>query len=332
MADRVVAFICDGDPMAGLGHVSRCVGLAEAWSERGVRPVFVGPVDAAARLVDAAGFAIDPAVLDTAVHAVAVDSYRMSDAEIAAIAARHPVVCIDDFAARAAYPCVAVVNVTMHGEELEYPDGVPLVLAGPRHLIIRRSLREFRAAGNAVPADAPVDAVVVAIGGVDHHDLGARVVRALARVSEPPSVRVLVPSGAPSVALLDAVAGHGRAAVLTGVFALAEMLAGTGAVISGGGLTKYEAAYAGVATAVLSQTAEQDHDTERFAALGLGLDLGPAAADGDDAIAAAIDRFVTDRAYRRALVETSLQYFPPDPTAAVVRALDDALARNAGGA
>ena len=60
MADRTVAFVCDGDRMAGLGHTSRCVGLAEAWNERGVTPLFVGPVDGAARLVTAAGFAIDP--------------------------------------------------------------------------------------------------------------------------------------------------------------------------------------------------------------------------------------------------------------------------------
>ena len=190
----------------------------------------------------------------------------------------------------------------------------------------------FRAGAEAVPADAPVDAAVVAIGGVDHHDLGARVVGALARVRDTPSVRVLVPSGSPSSALLEAAASHGRALVVTGVFSLAEMLAGTGIIISGGGLTKYEAAYAGVATAAVGQTPEQDRDTERFAALGLGLDLGPAAAEGDDALAGAIDRFVTDRAYRRALVETSLRYFPPDPTAAVASALDDVLARNAGGA
>ena len=332
MAERAVAFVCDGDRMAGLGHTSRCVALAEAWNERGVAPVFVGPVEAAARLVTEAGFAVDPAALDAELLAVVVDSYRMPDAELEAMAGRHRLVCIDDFATRATYPCVAVVNVTMHADELDYPARVPLVLRGPRHLLVRRSLRSFRARAAAAPAGERVDEAVVAIGGVDHHDLGARVVAALARVADTPSVRVLVPSGSPSPALLDAVRSHGRASVVTGVFSLAEMLAGTGVIISGGGLTKYEAAYAGVATAAIGQTPEQDRDTERFAALGLGLDLGPAAAAGDVALSDAIDRFVTDRAYRRALVETSIGYFPPDPTAAVASALDDVLGATGDGA
>ncbi len=308
-----------------------------------MKPVFAGRFDPpAARLVDAAGFArraVDPTALgaepgpdlddlDGEITAVVVDSYRLADADLEAIARRHPLVCVDDFAERGAYPCVAVVNVAMHADELSYPATVPFIARGPRFLLVRRALRAFRAAGAARPPGERVEQAVVAIGGVDHHDLGARVVGALASASEPPAVRVLVPSGAPSAALRAAVAAHGRAEIVTGVASLAEVVAGTDAVFAGGGLTKYEAAYAGVATASVVQNPEQARDTERFAALGLGLDLGPAAAEGDHALAAAVDRFVADRAYRRALVETSTRYFPIDPTAAVVAALDDVLVRS----
>ncbi|MBH1964884.1 MAG: hypothetical protein I8H77_11145 [Comamonadaceae bacterium] len=65
-------------------------------------------------------------------------------------------------------------------------------------------------------------------------------------------------------------------------------------VISGGGLTKYECAYAGITNACLSLTDLQDQDTREMAAQGLTLDLGPAETSEIARVRGRIHEFISD--------------------------------------
>ena len=59
---RRVLVRCDGTRETGLGHVSRCLALAEALAEREIASIFCGAFDAPARrLLGEAGIPIEPA-------------------------------------------------------------------------------------------------------------------------------------------------------------------------------------------------------------------------------------------------------------------------------
>jgi spore coat polysaccharide biosynthesis predicted glycosyltransferase SpsG len=145
---------------------------------------------------------------------------------------------------------------------------------------------------------------MVAIGGVDRHGAGQHVVAALERRPDPPAVDVV--AGASAERLADA-------------------LAAADAVISGGGLTKYEAAYTGTPVAVVSQTPEEYDDTRAFVAAGFGFDLGAGAAAGG--LAEGVGRFLDDAGARAVMHERTLAAFPAHSTAAAVRAFCERMSR-----
>lgn len=332
-----VLFRCDAGPSMGHGHLSRCLALAEALEERGAASTFAGSFDAAAtERIRRAGASLLPlpAELGSAADAQATAQARRSagaaalvvdgyafDADYLARVAEGPLVVIDDFARLSRYPAgAAILNFGLGAEALRYRGDRLQLFLGPAYLLARRALRRARAApaGRATPPAR----VLVAIGGYDRSRAALRTVQALLALPRPAAIRVLSGGAGedPELerALASAPSGSRQEAGLDG---LAEPLTWADACVTGGGLTKYEAAYLGVPTAVLSQTAEQAADTARFAARGLCADLG--LAEGLDAprLLEGLSRFVGDAAALRALAGAGRAAFPEDPTASAAAAV-----------
>jgi len=101
---------------------------------------------------------------------------------------------------------------------------------------------------------------------------------------------------------------------------VASALAEADAVISGGGLMKYEAAYTGLPVAALSQTVHEHLETKSFAAAGLGFAIGLGEAMSDAELGAQLDAFLDDHQLLAALRAACLEVFPEDPTGAVADA------------
>jgi spore coat polysaccharide biosynthesis predicted glycosyltransferase SpsG len=99
--------------------------------------------------------------------------------------------------------------------------------------------------------------------------------------------------------------------------------------VSGGGLTKYEAAYLGVPVGVLSQTSEQADETRRFASHGLALDLGLWCETGERELRDGLARLYRDAGLRDALGATGLRIFPDDPTARAAESVGSVIERAA---
>jgi spore coat polysaccharide biosynthesis predicted glycosyltransferase SpsG/RimJ/RimL family protein N-acetyltransferase len=244
-----VAFRCDGGERIGAGHVARCLQIARAFEAAGDEPLFVGAYDGVARaLLDAAGMpqaAPGPgaAGLPERIGAAVVDSYAIEPAELARAAHAASVAAISD-----ADPVPGVTTLTYHLDasteaELCGPDYAPVdpAFAGAR-----------RARG--------LERVLLSLGGgnaaadVRERALGA--------------ARALGP-------LELAEAGGPDGPVEAG---LVERARWADVAISGGGLTPYELACAGVPAVIVALADNQRRVVRAFAEHGLAVGVEDAGA------------------------------------------------------
>lgn len=174
----MILFRADGNPSIGTGHVMRCLSLADAFLERGVRTEFVLAGPDMEPLIRQRGFecrvlgsAYDrmedelpmllPLLEEMRPSCVVLDSYFVTAKYMGAVKARAPLVYIDDQNAFP-YPADVVVNYNLYGEETPYPPGKTYLL-GPRYAPLRRQFRGL------VPREErmAVEQVLISTGGTD---------------------------------------------------------------------------------------------------------------------------------------------------------------------
>jgi UDP-2,4-diacetamido-2,4,6-trideoxy-beta-L-altropyranose hydrolase len=327
-ASSLVAFRCDGIPATGLGHLSRCLGLAEALEEQGAAVRFFGEYgNAARRMLQSAsvtfeaveGWSGSALVARVACGAagVVVDSYQIDADAIAEAGVVAPVLVVDDFARLPSYACAAILNFTVAAPGLAYPP-FPRRLLGPSYFLVRRSLRRLRA---SLARPAPrASRVLLSFGGGAWQAAARAALDALLELAPSLAVTVVAGSGEDEgvAARVERFEGGGR--VLRDLPDLSEPFAWADACVSGGGLTKYEAAYLGLPVAVLSRTADEASETKRFVGEGLAIDLGDPFAVDRARVHGGLAGLIGDEGLRSRLHEAGRARFSPDPTTAAARA------------
>ena len=312
---------CDATRDIGFGHLSRCIALAEALRLEGTVCSFSGDYDAAAKeQIAAAGFdAGEIASPDF----VIVDSYRIDGSDLAAIReGGNRVVLFDDFCALDAYPVDVILNFTVEGPTYDYPEG-PTLVRGPQYLPARRKLVEARSGSIERSRSGAVRNLLVAIGGSDPKQIAARLVAILRDRHADLCLHALAADDPGLEAMLRDFAGGSR--ILARLPDLSEQFVWADAVVSGGGLIKYESAYMGVPCAAIAQNEGQDGESKAFAGAGLVFDLGLADDVSDEELAGKLDLFLSDAQLRETMASRMRGAFPPDPGAHAARAILEAL-------
>ena len=211
---RAVAIRVDASAQIGIGHVMRCLTLADALAARGARVRFIsrhlpahlharirecghesvllpgapaGEIDDVAHAgwleVPQAADALDTrrALSDTRWDALIVDHYAIDirwERALRGAAAR--LVVIDDLADRL-HDCDVLLDQNVYPDmETRYLGKVPSaceLLIGPRFALLRREFREWRT--RVAPREGRVRRIMVCFGGVDAADLTSIALAAL---------------------------------------------------------------------------------------------------------------------------------------------------------
>jgi len=231
-------------------------------------------------------------------------------------------VVIDDFGRLARYDCSAVLNCTVNAPHIDYPVGKALYLLGPEYFLARRRLRLMRQKTRR--RKGAVQRVLVAIGGVDTSDLARLLVSILLDIAPDLSLHVVVGRSYQYVSELSSLVARfrGPSYVVIQLPDLAEELVWADMCVCGGGLTKYESAYMGVPTAVLSQNLEQAHDTVHFATKGLAFDLGLGKNNNETMVKSRLSDLIASRSLRESLSTAGLACFPEDSTRRCAKAFE----------
>ncbi|MBM3947380.1 MAG: UDP-2,4-diacetamido-2,4,6-trideoxy-beta-L-altropyranose hydrolase, partial [SAR202 cluster bacterium] len=307
-AGRKVLFRADGSPRLGLGHIMRCLALAEGLQERGTVPVFLVRDEDPAVIdrVKRAGYHVEvlpkaPAQADerrvierlfsssdglprlvvtdlcNSDMLADLDTYRCYLDSLKGMSA--DLVTIDDLNTFA-FPSDVVVNPNCGAERLPYQrSSSATYLLGPRYFLFRQEFREAAAKPRAIRSQA--NRVVVSLGGGDAHRTTEKVLSALLEVHRRQPLEVQVALGlqtAEALRLQEVLGGFsGQCRVLeSGKENLADLFLWCDVAIIGGGLTKYEAAVTGTPAIVLSQVEHQWDIMQAFAETGAAQHLGRA--------------------------------------------------------
>ena len=193
-------FRADASSETGVGHVMRCLALAQAWQDAGGRVIcacaelpatlatrlereniLCVPVPAAVGSEADTAFTLNLAAQHEAAW-IALDGYRFTPGYSEILrSAGFQVMVVDDMAHLNRYPCDLLLNQNLSADAASYRakvDTNTALLLGPRYALLRR---EFRlVAGSRLPAARPARRVLVSFGGGDMENFTLRILSNLA--------------------------------------------------------------------------------------------------------------------------------------------------------
>ncbi|MBI4843584.1 MAG: UDP-2,4-diacetamido-2,4,6-trideoxy-beta-L-altropyranose hydrolase [Nitrospirae bacterium] len=202
MGQRLLVRV-DANPDIALGHLKRCLSLAEALRINGAEPVFLSLDDKSAKEL-LAGLNFPSGFIDTPVNtgddadktlsfmreknleAVIFDSYSVDAEYLARFSGKKfKVICIDDLADRP-LPCDMVINGGLGAEKLNYD--APRKLLGIDYCILSRPFWE----PSISKGNADVRNILITMGGIDHYGLSERSMRMLDELPGAFSITVII--------------------------------------------------------------------------------------------------------------------------------------------
>jgi spore coat polysaccharide biosynthesis predicted glycosyltransferase SpsG len=312
---------CDVGPTRGIGHLMRCLALAEELRGRGSEVLFVSDSHTVRWGHDqilSRGFAVEPAVWTPDEHlalfsrleldAVVFDSYDLDPAVYAAVR-------------RAGLPTLAVVDGDLRGakadlyvdqnlgSELDSPR-LPtgsIRLAGLDYVLLRDEVLVLRPAQPPEPGISATPRVFAVFGGTDAYGAGPHAVAALAATGLPFDATVVEPRAE----LVDAIravplADGQRVEPIGPTRRLAAEVVASDLVISASGTSTWEllclGAVAGLVCVVDNQVLGYERTVATGAAAGIGV-LSDLVRDPGQAVPV-LTRLLSDRAERARLAAT----------------------------
>lgn len=280
----------DATAAMGVGHVMRCLSLAQAWAGAGGRAVFLSHCESEhlRKLIAASGFGFaaltrasaDPAELD-ALSAllpvesawVVLDGYHFDDAYQTAIRALGcRLAVLDDMNHLARYDADVVLNQNPNAASLPY-NTKALLLAGTEYALLREEFLQRRPA--ARQHSAHVRNVLVSMGGGDGRG-AISVALGLLRNVECDEVRVALGPASPAAVDFEPHGDRqwaGRVRLLR-CPDMPELMAWADAALSAAGSTCWELAFMGVPAALIVLADNQARIAARLHESGAALNLG----------------------------------------------------------
>ncbi len=292
---------CDADQRTGVGHLVRCLALAEALADRDARLLLLGEVETVPWVSDQVSMpvfagATTPAAMVAQAHALSldalvIDSYDLDPACAGAVrAAGITTMVIVDGDSRG-QDADLYLDQNLDAESIEVPiaDGARR-LAGVSYALLRRGVTDLRPSAprfvppgliypghdDPQPATSEPDGpphVVCVFGGTDA--FGAAPVMAQCLIDTESPLRATVVSAGRQAEIAALPAGAGQS--LTGIDPtpdLPQLLSTADLVVSAAGTSIWELLCLGVPTALVCVVDNQQLGYDRATARGLAAGLG----------------------------------------------------------
>lgn len=312
----VVIVRCDGGAAIGLGHVSRCLALADALRDRrGCRLVFAmrDQASAGAAAVRRAGYTIAPVnapenadygdelvalteSLDASAVVVDVRDH-LSRASLDRVRGRGVrVVVVDDASGRRLAAHLAFYPPVPQVEELDWSEFRGERYAGWEWVLLGSEFASPAFVSPELSDSSPAIDILVAMGGSDPAGMSEFTIAALGLLQMPFAVRLVVGpafSFARAVPLIDAIVrSHHSVRVARGLTSLAHVMRSSRMAVAAFGVTAYELAACGVPAIHLCLTPDHARSSSAFARAGAAVPLGVFGAVSPQQLADAVGRMM----------------------------------------
>ena len=321
-----VAFRVDASLEIGIGHVMRCLTLADALRQRGATVVFLccetpGHLTELIRSrgyeVQILGSAMDDAA-ESAAHLaqsrpdwIVVDHYSLGKTwESVVRGYARWIFTIDDLADRD-HDCDLLLDQNLYeGVEQRYAARVPghcRQLIGPRYALLRPEFAQCR--GDVARSARPISKLLVSFGGVDSTNETAGILGIL-RDALPSAVAldVVIGPSNPYGEQLKALAADRPATTLhVATNRMAELMSKADAFIGAGGSTTWERFCLGLPSLVIAVAANQVPTSQYLGKRGAIDYIGRGSELTADDIRGALSRFLADHERRTKMARLGMQ-------------------------
>lgn len=306
----IVGIRCDAGPRTGVGHLVRCVALAEELVARGVEVHFLsdlGGVGWAEEQLRRRGLPWHPAPYDEVglvaavqrlrLDALVVDSYTLPPAHSKAVRATgRTVLAIVDGETRGQDADIYVDQNLDTGLDTDETQ-----LTGIDYALLRSAVRRLRPAAAPVHLSGRTPKVVAFFGGTDAFRAAPRIARLLADTAAPFDATVIAADAGLRAELLAVPAGEGqRFEIIDPTDRLPDLLADADLVVSASGTSTWELLCLGRAAALVWVVENQILGYDRTVARGYAAGLGRLGGLGPDAVTI-LRRLLLDPAARTAI-------------------------------
>ncbi|GIM93822.1 PseG/SpsG family protein [Paractinoplanes toevensis] len=307
----IVGIRCDAGPRTGVGHLVRCVALAEELVARDVGVRFLsdlGGVAWAEAQLTQRGLPwhpppFDPVGLVAAVErleldALVIDSYTLPPLHSVAVRkAGRPVLAIVDGAFRGQS---ADIYVDQNLDSVITAEGV-VGLAGIDYALLRGSVRQLRPLSAPVHSSVRTPKVVAFFGGTDAYRAAPQAAALLAATGVPFDATIIGANEDLRAELRTVAAGPGqRFEIIPPTDDLPKLLAGADLAVSASGTSTWELLCLGLPSALVWVVDNQILGYERTMARGFAAGLGQLGHLGPPAVET-LRALLTDAGLRTAL-------------------------------
>jgi UDP-2,4-diacetamido-2,4,6-trideoxy-beta-L-altropyranose hydrolase len=313
--------ICsDATTEIGIGHIMRCLALAQAWKAEGGQAFFLSHCKSKAlrQRVKAAGIGLIPlknphpnpvGLQTTLAHLhklqakwLVIDGYHYDPSfQYAIRSAGYRLLLIDDIAHLPVYHADILLNPGIKAHQFSYVcDSATKLLFGPQYVLLRTEFLTRREWPREISQAARK--VLLTMGGSDPDNVTLKVIRALQLVAIPGlEVRIIVGSENPHLESLRHAIQYSTChfQLLTHVTDMPDHLAWADMAVSAGGSTCWELAYMGVPTMVLVLADNQTMNAKGFEQAGMAINLGMFDQVSDVRISDALLSLLNDSEKRR---------------------------------
>jgi len=284
----------------GIGHVTRCLALAQAWQAQGGTAVLLSHCqsDALRGRIESAGIEFiplekphpDPADLRIVLMRLGelrarraqspwlvLDGYHLDQTYQRAVrGAGYRLLVIDDFRHFPEYHADLLLNQNIHAAQLGYACGPETtMLLGPRYALLRSEFLGWRGWCRVIPETAR--RVLVTMGGGDPNNMTVRIILMLRQIRgiELEARVVVGPASRHLEKLRQAANGQvERVRLLTNVTDMAAQMAWADVALSAGGSTCWELAFMGLPSVVTILAENQRGIAEGLDGAGIAVNAG----------------------------------------------------------
>lgn len=283
----MILFRADGNDQIGSGHVMRCLSLADAFRETGQDVVFVTADDHLNSAIQKHGYmctvlntrydcmedelpVLIPLLQKYCPRCFVLDSYFVTPKYMAEIKKQAPLAYIDDQNAFD-YPADLVINYTLYGDKLSYPQNKRYLL-GPEYALLRKEFQNIPRR----QVTAWVRHVLLSTGGADEEHVALQCVRYLReQPADGVTYHVILGAMNRDAAEIERLAdGCAHIMLHRNVLDMRSLMLQCDAAISAGGTTLFELCACGLPTVTYVLADNQIMNAASFEKAGLMLCAG----------------------------------------------------------
>jgi len=291
-----VIFRADANAQIGVGHLMRCLALAQAWQDVKGHPIFVMAAESSAAVtrlkskgIEIVHLSTQPGAIDDAIQTahlarerdvtwVVVDGYHFDAAYQKSIKdAGLKLLFIDDHGHAEHYFADMLLNQNLHANEALYVNREPYtrLLLGTRYVLLRKEFLKWCEYRREIPNKAKK--ILVTMGGGDPNNLTTKVINALKKLADSDlAVKIIIGPSNPHIESLQnaLLLAPCSMRIIQNIENMADLMAWADMAISAGGTTSWEIAFMGLPNLVIATADNQRPVAEQLQEVGASEYLG----------------------------------------------------------